>query len=108
MKIGSLVTVTIDRPLGSSHPEHPNMIYSINYGYIKDTLSPDGEEFDAYVLGVDVPVSEFSGRVVAIIHRKDDIEDKLVIAPLGMEFTMEVIINETYFQEKYFKSTVEM
>lgn len=102
MKIGSLVTVTIDRPLGSSHPEHPNMIYSINYGYIKGTLSPDGEEFDAYVLGVDVPVSEFSGRVVAIIHRKDDIEDKLVIAPLGMEFSMEEIIDRNLFSGALF------
>lgn len=108
MKIGTLVTVTIDRPLGSTHPEYHNIVYPINYGYIEGIMSPDGEEIDAYVLGVDVPVSEFFGRIIAIIHRENDIEDKLVVAPLDMKFTIEEIISDTYFQEKNFRSYVEM
>ena len=101
--IGEIVTVTVDRPMGSRHPEYPDMIYPINYGYIKGVIAPDGEEQDAYVLGVDEPISEFCGRVVAIIHRLDDVENKLVVAPDGMKFTENDIKAETHFQEKYFK-----
>ena len=63
--IGATVTVTVDRPLGSYHPEHKDMYYPVNYGYIKGITAPDGEEQDAYILGVDKPVSEFTGQVIA-------------------------------------------
>ena len=49
--IGRTVTVTVDRPLGSYHPEHKDMYYPINYGYVEGVLAPDGEEQDAYILG---------------------------------------------------------
>ena len=74
--MSSFVTVTVDRPLGSYHPEYPELYYPINYGYIKGTMSPDGEEQDAYILGVNKPVSEFTGKIVAIIRREDDNENK--------------------------------
>ena len=70
------VTVTVDRPLGSSHPQYPDLYYPVNYGYIKGVMAPDGEEQDAYILGISEPVAEFTGRVIAIIHRHDDIEEK--------------------------------
>ena len=101
--IGEIVTVMVDRPIGSRHPDYPDMIYPINYGYVKGIIAPDGEEQDAYVLGLDEPISEFCGRVVAIIHRLDDVENKLVVAPDGIKFTEKDIIAKTYFQEKYFK-----
>ena len=66
--IGAIVTVTVDRPLGSYHPEHREMYYPVNYGYIKEITAPDGEEQDAYILGVDKPVSEFTGKVIAVVH----------------------------------------
>ena len=103
-----IVTVTVDRPMGSSHPNYPDMIYPINYGYVKGIMAPDGEEQDAYILGVDEPVTEFRGRVIAIIHRFDDIENKLVVAPEGLIFTKNEIIDKTYFQEKYFNISVEL
>lgn len=81
MVIGDIVKVTVDRPLGSRHPKHKNIIYPINYGYIEGIIAPDGEEQDAYILGVDEPVKEFIGKVIAIIHRNDDVEEKLVVAP---------------------------
>lgn len=46
------VTVKIDRPLGTFHPEHKDLYYPINYGYIEGLIAGDGEEQDAYVLGV--------------------------------------------------------
>ncbi len=106
--IGPIVTVTVDRPLGSFHPEHPNLYYPINYGYIKGTIAADDEEEDAYILGVTEPVSEFTGRIIAIINREDDIEHKWVVAPDGVTFTKREIIELTYFQERYFKSKITL
>ena len=82
--IGEIVKVTVDRPLGSYHPKHKDMYYPINYGYIENIIAPDGEEQDAYILGVETPVKEFTGKVIAIIHRKNDVEEKWVVAPPEM------------------------
>ena len=106
--IGDTVKVTVDRPLGSYHPKHKDIYYPINYGYIKGIIAPDGEEQDAYILGVNEPVKEFVGKIIAIIHRKDDIEEKWIVAPEGMTFTKEEIMQQVHFQEQYFKSEVRM
>lgn len=102
--IGQLVKVTIDRPLGSYHPEHPDMYYPVNYGYVEGIIAPDSEEQDVYILGADEPLREFTGRVIAVIHRLDDVEDKWVAAPDGVTFTKEEIMERVRFQEQYFKS----
>lgn len=106
--IGPIVTVTVDRPLGSYHPEHPNIYYSVNYGYLKGTLAADGEEEDVYILGITEPVCEFTGRIIAIINRENDTEHKWVVAPEGMTFTREEIAELTHFQEQYFQSRICM
>ena len=100
--IGSIVQVTVDRPLGSCHPEHPDMIYPVNYGYIPGVIAPDGEEQDAYILGIHEPVETFTGKVIAIIHRFDDVEEKWVVASADMVFTKEQIMEQVAFQEQYF------
>lgn len=105
--IGSIVKVIIDRPLGSRHPKYRDTVYPINYGYIEGTIAPDGEEQDAYVLGVNTALKEFTGKVIAIIHRNDDTEDKLVIAPDGVNFSEEEIMKQVYFQEQYFDFSIE-
>ncbi len=106
--IGKNVNITVDRPLGSIHPNHSDIKYPINYGYINGIIAPDGEEQDAYILGVDVPLTNFTGKVVAVIHRRDDIEDKWVVIPEGYTVTKEDIIKATYFQEKYFNIEIIM
>lgn len=106
--IGQTVTVTVDRPLGSLHPEHRDMYYPVNYGYVRGITAPDGEEQDAYILGVNEPVDEFTGKVIAVIHRFDDVEEKWVVAPEGMSFTEEEIWEQVCFQEKYFKLEIRM
>lgn len=100
--IGNIVTVAVDRPKGSRHPVYKDVCYPVNYGYIDGVMAPDGEEQDAYVIGVDEPVKKFTGKVVAIIHRKDDIEDKWVVCPENMIFTKSEIGSLVYFQERYF------
>lgn len=103
--LGKKVTVKMDRPLGSKHPKH-GFVYPVNYGYIPNTISGDGEELDAYVLGEHKPLDEFAGIVVAIIHRIDDDDDKLVVMAEGRNYTDDQIRALTEFQEQYFKSKI--
>lgn len=105
---GKIVTVTVDRAMGTYHPEHRDLYYPINYGFIAGIPAADGEEQDAYILGVDRPVTELTGRVIAVIKRRDDVEDKWVVAPEGVSFTAEEIAAATEFQEKYFDSYIVM
>lgn len=104
--IGSTVTVTVDRAMGSCHPRHPDMVYPVNYGYVAGVLAPDNDWQDAYILGVDRPVGQFCGTVAAVIHRRDDAEDKWIVVPEGTSATREQIEAQTYFQERYFDSEV--
>ena len=106
--LSKFVTVTVDRPLGSFHPKHPDLYYPVNYGYINGVMAPDGEEQDAYILGVSEPVEEFTGRVIAIIHRYDDIEEKWVVAPESMRISADEIMQQVSFQEQFFQSEVRM
>ena len=106
--LGKTVKVIIDRPLGTYHPKYKDLYYPINYGYIEKIIAPDGEEQDAYILGVNEPVKEFEGKIIAIIKRLDDVEEKWVVAPEDMTFTKEEIMKQTQFQEKYFKTEIVM
>lgn len=103
--LNQTVTVKIDRPLGSTHPKH-GFSYEVNYGFVPDTKAPDGEEIDAYVLGVDQPLQDFVGRCVAVVHRLNDNDDKLVVVPEGKEISDEEIKRLTNFQEKFFESVI--
>jgi inorganic pyrophosphatase len=106
--IGSIVKVIVDRPLGTFHPKHKDICYSVNYGYIPDVLAPDGEEQDAYILGINQPVREFVGRVIAIIHRFDDVEEKWVVAPENSSYTKDEIMKLVAFQEQYFRTEIRL
>ena len=103
-----IVTVIIDRPLGSVHPKHPNIVYPVNYGYIAGTVAGDGEEEDVYILGVDHPVSTFTGQLIAKLHRQADVEDTWVAAPRGMTFTEDEIRAAVHFQEQYFHTDIRL
>ena len=105
--LGQIVEIEIDRPLGSTHPKHPDLIYPVNYGFIPGVFGGDGEEMDVYLLGVDKPVSKYSAQIIAIVHRLDDEEDNLVGAPVGTHFTKTEIEKSVAFQERYFKTEVE-
>ena len=106
--LGRVVKVIVDRPLGTYHPKHKDIYYSVNYGYVEGIIVADGEEQDAYILGVNEPIKEFRGKVIAIIHRFDDIEEKLVVAPEGISFTKDEIMQQVNFQEQFFKIEIKM
>lgn len=106
--LGKIVRVIVDRPMGSYHPNHKDLYYPVNYGYIENIIAPDGEEQDAYILGVDKPIKEFAGRVIAIIHRNNDTEEKWVVAPVNVTFSKDEILKQIDFQEKYFDITIKL
>ena len=106
--LGQIVEIKIDRPLGSAHPKHLDLIYPVNYGFIPGVFGGDGEEMDVYLLGVDGPVFKSSAQIIAVVHRLDDEEDKLGGAPVGTHFTKAEIEKSVAFQEQYFKTEVEM
>lgn len=106
--LGCMVTVHVDRPMGTVHPSYPDMLYPLNYGYLEEITAPDGEGQDVYVLGVDKPVRECVGRVVALIHRRNDAEDKVVVAPDGYDPTRQEIEQAVAFQERWFDIDIEL
>ena len=101
--IGKLVHVVVDRPVGY---QHGDIVYPINYGYFPGIIAGDGEEQDAYILGVNEPIAEFDGQVVAAICRKNDCEDKLVVAPSGEVYHQGQIAEAVHFQEQYFDTRI--
>lgn len=103
--IGKTIDIKVDRPLGSKHPKY-DLIYPVNYGYVPNTVSGDGEELDCYILGVNEPVQEFSGKCIAVIHRTNDDDDKLIITEDGTNYTDAEINELTDFQEKYFEHII--
>lgn len=103
--LGKDIYIVIDRPIGTKHPEH-GYKYPVNYGYVPDTRMKDGEELDAFVLGIDTPLESFLGECIAVVRRIDDDDDKLVIVPEGKDFTDEEIERQLEFQEKWFKHEI--
>ena len=99
--IGEEFKVIIDRPIGSTHPDNDDVVYEVNYGYVEGIIAADGEEKDAYVLGVDEPIKEYTGKLIAIIHRLNDVENKWVIS--NRNYSKEEIYEQVKFVEKYFK-----
>lgn len=103
--LGKTLSVKIDRPFGSKHPKH-GFIYPVNYGFVPNTVSGDGEELDCYVLGVFEPIDTFEGKCIAFIHRTNDNDDKLIIVPDGINYTDDQIRALTEFQERFFESII--
>lgn len=104
--IGKQIKVKIDRPIGSTHPKYPNLKYTVNYGFVPNTISGDGEEIDCYVLGENNPLDKYIGKCIAVIHRVNEDDDKLIIVPEGKQFSEAEIKALTDFQEKYYKSII--
>ena len=101
--IGTKVTGRIDRPIGSSHPNYPETVYPINYGYVEGLFAEDGEEQDVYIFGTNEPIKTFEGIVIAVYHRINDTEDKWIVSIDGSDYSDEQILKAIDFQERYFE-----
>jgi inorganic pyrophosphatase len=103
--LGQTVHCHVDRPLGSRHPAW-GFIYPVNYGFVPGQSASDGEDLDVYILGVFEPLAAFAGRCIAVLHRRDDEDDKLILVPEGKDYTDEQIMALVEFQERFFESIV--
>jgi len=68
--------ITIERRAGAPHPEHPDIVYPIDYGYVYGTTTVDGAEMDVF------KGTANNGLVAAIFTedaRKGDLEAKLIV-----------------------------
>lgn len=100
--IGRYVCGKIDRPIGSCHPRYPEMRYPINYGYVDKIYAEDGAEQDIYLLGTNEALRTFSGYVIAVYRRFDDVEDKWIVSMDGTDYSDEDILEKIHFQEQFF------
>lgn len=100
--LGKTVTVLMEHPLGSKHPKY-GYHFPVNYGFIEHTLGVDGQEIDAYALGVDEAVEEFTGHCIALVRRLKNNDEKLVVVPEGKRMTDDEIRAAVHFQEQYFE-----
>ncbi len=106
--LGKRVHIEIDRPIGYVHHKAAyDLIYPINYGYIPGVLGGDGEELDVYVMGVEEPLTSFDGRIIGIVFRENDVEDKLIAAPMGTQYNADEIAAAIHFQEQYYITHVK-
>jgi inorganic pyrophosphatase len=103
--LNQIIEVVIDKPLGCIYSEYKTL-FEVNYGFIPNTIAPDGKALDVYVLKVDQPLEKFTGRVVAIIHRLDDDDDKLIVIPDSKTITDDEINKLTNFQEQFFRHEI--
>ena len=101
--IGQKIKVFIDRPIGSTHPKHKDIVYPINYGFIKEIVAADNEYQDVYILGENKIIDYCEGKVYAVVERENDIEDKLVAVINNNDYSIDEIKEKINFQEKYFK-----
>lgn len=102
---GKTVHIVVDRPVGY---DHHGLIYPVNYGYLPGVIAGDGEEQDAYILGVSEPLTEFDGVVIGAAVRKNDVEDKLIVAHERITLSREEIEAALHFQEQFFDTEIVM
>lgn len=92
--------IVIDRPRGSAHPRYPDLIYRVDYGYLRDTASMDGS-------GIDVWVGTGEKKIDAIMCTVDlmkrDSEIKLLI---GCTEEEKQIVYETHNESEYMKGVL--
>lgn len=101
-----LVDLRIDRPIGTAHPDWPDMIYQVNYGFLPDTAGGDGEAIDAYVIDSTEKLTELEAWVIGYIVRHDDEEFKLVCATSYVELAPDEIAQKVHFSEQYFTISI--
>lgn len=105
-QLGKEIHVTIDIPNGTSPPAYSESLYTVNHGYCSSIQSPEGEYQAAYVLHDKTLLKDYTGKVVAVVERKDDGEDKLVVADKPL--SKEEIENAVAFIEKNYKHKIKM
>ena len=90
--------IIIDRPKGTVHPKYPDFVYSVDYGYLKNTTSMDNAGIDVWV------GSDSSQTIDAIMCTVDllkrDSEIKILI---GCTEAEKELVFQTHNESQYIK-----
>lgn len=68
--------IVIDRPKGTSHPNYPDFVYQVDYGYLKGSSSMDGAGIDVWVGSGEKKIDAI---MVTVDLMKHDSEMKILI-----------------------------
>jgi inorganic pyrophosphatase len=75
-------------------------VHELDYGFVPGTCSPDGDPIEVCVIDADTPLDRCDAEVVALIRRRDGVEDQLV-APVGSaDWSPAHIAARAYFQQR--------
>lgn len=96
--IGKIVCGKTVFAIGDCHPSFPDLVYPINFG----TVDISNIQMDAYLIGIDTPVEEFKGRIIAVLKSEEKIGDKLVVSIGNRNYTDEEIKGCINFRERFF------
>jgi inorganic pyrophosphatase len=92
--------ICIDRPKGSVHPRFPELVYPLDYGYLKSTSGGDGNEIDIW--RGSVSVGKLIGIICTVDIKKNDSELKLIVGCTDSE----VMIIERFHNNEYMSGIV--
>jgi inorganic pyrophosphatase len=73
----SAAPLVVDRPKGSAHPKLPEMIYPLDYGYLRGLRSGDGQGVDVYVGSL--RRRAITGILCTVDRGKRDVEVKILL-----------------------------
>ncbi len=89
--------IVIDRPKGTAHPNFPDLVYRVDYGYLKNSSSMDGEGIDVWV-GIGEKKVDAVMCIVDLLKR--DSEIKILI---GCTEDEKAIVYETHNEKEFMK-----
>ncbi len=101
--LGKEVTLEIDQAYGTTYK---GAVYEANYGFVPGTVAPDGLGLDGYFLGPQEPLTTATGMCIAIVHRLEDDDDKLIVVEKGSQWSKEQVAQAVHFKEQHFKHEI--
>lgn len=101
---GNTYKVNITQPIGSTSDFAPDIVYEVNYGMVEGAFDVFDDPQEAYVLTDNKDIKSFTGKLIAIIHRINDVKNIWVIS--DKSYTKEEILERVNFMEQFFKVEV--
>lgn len=89
-------TIVIDRPRGTAHPRYPDLVYPLDYGYLKDTHSGDDGGIDVWIGSL--PERSVSAVVMTVDQKKMEVEMKLLLGCTDQEHQLVVQMHQRGLQ----------
>jgi inorganic pyrophosphatase len=92
--------IVIDRPKGTRHPRYAEVVFPIDYGYLKDTVTVDGNEIDVW--SGTAAHRKLTAIAVTVDTLKKDTEVKLLIGCIEEE----ILIIEDFHNNRYMSAVI--